>query len=107
MITLQDALKQMDNKDAHGKAVPFSIEFWTADRKKKTGGELIKVDSCILARNQKKEKGTQASGAENKNSKAQNHWENSTRNILILSSNRIRKCHIRLIENFNGKKVLW
>jgi len=97
----------MEKRDAHGKPVPFSIEFWTADRKLKTGGELLALEGCILSKNQKYGKAREKETIVNTNPKKQNHWENSTRNLVILSSGQIRKCHIRLIEKFNGQNVYW
>jgi hypothetical protein len=103
MISLIEALKIMNESDGMGKPVPFKIEFFTADRKKKTGGELISLENVVLSKFYTKKKSSHPSVK----GKSQNHWDNSTRNIKILSSGAIRKVHIRLIETINNKPVYW
>ncbi len=96
----------MELKDGTGKPVPFDIEFVKADRKKKTGGEIVALEKVVLSKNQDKES-PEAKSASEPGHKSPNHWQNSTRNLKILSSNHIRKVHIRLITKFNGQKVFW
>ena len=111
IITLPEVLKQMDQFDEKGKPVPFSIKFVTCDLRRKSGGELIELENVVKCVGKKKgkvifddRKKTPNKKKEKKNPK---HWDNSTRNILIPSSGQIRKCHIRLITEFNGQKVIY
>lgn len=88
---------------------PFSIAFVTANKKKNTGGEWIEVDkaykSGYLAPEDRK-KMQQLQPASEMIKRAPNHYENSTRNIVIAANSEVRKVHIRLIRKFNGKTVL-
>ncbi len=73
----------MEQTDKEG--LPFSLKFVTADRKRKTGGDLIELHGCKL-------KGMDV--------------KHATRNIL-LSSGKIRKVHIRLIIEYNGHTIVY
>lgn len=81
---------------------PFDVIFVTADREKNTGGEIVEIRGARLAT--PKREGPIARATKKKT--AQNHHANSTRNI-VLANGLIRKIHIRLIIQFNGKKVIW
>jgi len=109
MITLKEVLELMDKRDENGNPIPFSITFCTYSRQKKLGGERISIDKAVKVigkRNEKTivDKRTLATQAPYKNP---NHYRNHTRNIMIISSQQIRKIHIRLIEKFNGQQVTW
>ena len=95
MVRLQDALDIMKNGN------PFSIVFVTANKSKKTGGELLKLDNCTLDKYQKKEKNPSSIA-----SKPANETANEIRN-LRLPNQQMRKCHIRLIVEFNGQPVVY
>jgi hypothetical protein len=107
-ITLAEVIRKMDTIGEDGKPVIFDIKFVTADRKRGTAGEIIEVKEarkCIDVRNgipvfDKRESHNQDTSV----SRNPNHYQNSTRNIL-LKNGRIRKVHIRLIIEFNGQKV--
>lgn len=85
------------------------ISFVTCDRRKGKGGELITVEKATkhgwLSPEERRlqEKLQPQSKIILKHPR---HYENSTRNILILKNGEIRKLHIRLIRKFNGKIVL-
>ncbi len=101
----------MDELDENGLPVRFQISFVTADRKKKTGGEIIEVKGarkCVVGnRNGKPVFDTrEKAGASGRITRPPNHWANSTRNI-ILPNGGIRTVHIRLIIEFNNKKVFF
>lgn len=102
-ISLKDVLDFMDSGE------PFSIAFITCDQKKEKAGELITVDRARKHNwmspdeRRKLEKLQPESQILKKNPR---HYENSTRNIMILVNREIRKIHIRLIRKFNGKTVL-
>jgi len=101
LIPLSEVLKQMERTDAKGKPVPFDIAVCTYDRFRKKGGERLELKQVVVYR-QKHVKKTPSD-----KTKIPNHYENGTRNLLILSSGQIRKIHIRLIEKFNGKIVYY
>lgn len=87
----------------------FSISFITADKRKNTGGELIEVEEAYKSGYvdpEERKRMQKLQPESNIIRKHPNHYENSTRNILIARSNEIRKVHIRLIRKFNGKTVL-
>lgn len=92
----------MEQKDAKGRPVPFSIIFCTSDRKKSAGGEIISLDNVVLSKNDNNKKASKTG-----KTKKQNHFANFTRNIKILSSEEIRKVHGRLIGFINGHNVYW
>lgn len=79
----------------------FSIEVITADRNKNTGGDILYFPKAKIFRKKKQ-------GFDGKTglTKRQNHFINSTRNLL-LPNNQIRKIHIRLITRFNGETVVY
>jgi len=109
-IQLSTVLDIMRQKDATGKPVSFQIKFVTADKKLDKGGEIINIPvarHCIGRRNGEVVFDTrQASNPQSSSGRDPNHWTNATRNIL-LPNGRIRKLHIRLIIEFNHKKVFF
>ena len=109
-IQLSKALDLMDLLDDDGKPVKFHVKFVTADRMRRTGGEIIEIHSgrkCVGNRNGKTVFDTRLKADENPSiSRQPNHWMNSTRNI-ILPNGGIRKVHIRLIIEFNNQKVFF
>ncbi|WP_338765968.1 hypothetical protein WAF17_02760 [Bernardetia sp. ABR2-2B] len=108
-IFLREALKQMNARDEDNNLIPFSLRLYTADRKNKTGGQLLYFENCViskLARLTELQKKYRRLALKDKTIKA-NHWENSTRNILLLNSGEIRTVHIRLITHFNSQKIIW
>jgi hypothetical protein len=107
MIPLKECLAIMDKKDPNKIPVPFSISFCTADLKKKTGGEILTIEKAVLAKNQEGVKETPAGIVAPATTKKANHWDNETRNIMLLPSKNIRKVHIRLITKLNGQTVYW
>ena len=114
-----------------GETKPFSLVFCTADRKRKTAGEIhmiskrtsamdllrhthkriIYTESQVVRTVGKTKNDTPifavSTSAEAVNSRNPHHDDNSTINIMILSSKAIRKVHPRLIKYFNDKEVLW
>ncbi len=109
-IQLSAALDLMDQLDDDGKPVKFHVKFVTADRIRRTGGEIIEIPcarKCVGNRNGKTVFDTRQKADENPSiSRQPNHWVNSTRNI-ILPNGGIRKVHIRLIIEFNNQKVFF
>jgi hypothetical protein len=106
-VTLKEVLETMDKVDKDGKAQPFDMKFVTANRKAGTGGEIIEIEhgrKCVGKRSGKVVFDERKASTEPKKSKNPHHFDNSTRNIL-LPNGQIRKVHIRLIIEFNKKKV--
>jgi len=110
-IRLWDVLEFMDSMDGQGKSVRFQLKFVTANRLEKTGGEIIELkDACKCSVRTKNGKEIFAAKknflADERITKDPNHWVNSTRNILLPNGQK-RKLHIRLIIEFNNKKVCY
>ena len=104
-VSLADILKEMD------KGEPFAITFCTANRKKKSGGEMIQLEGCVLHnRTKASSKAPHAvkdiEAEETTISRPPHHNQNDTRNIR-LANGQVRKLHIRLITSFNNKTVIW
>ena len=94
-ISAKDMLEIMQMRGDDREFIPFSITFVTADLKKGTGGKKITFDQAIFV-----------GGISNKNkSRNPNHFENYTRNIRHLMSDRIITIHPLLVTKFNGMKV--
>jgi hypothetical protein len=102
-ITLKEVLNAMDAGEA------FSMSFITCDHTKGTGGEMITVARArkhdwLSPADRKKQAALQPQGKMIK--KDPRHFDNSTRNIMLLNNSDIRKVHIRLIRKFNDRIVL-
>lgn len=88
----------------------FSMIFVTADRRRGTGGDLIEVrdwqkmdtDSPVEKIPGRFRKAVRAM------KKKPNHWVNKTINIFNPNNSNVHphKVHFRLIQFFNGKRVL-
>lgn len=83
---------------------PFECEYVSYDARRKTGGALKKVmlSACGVSDDERNEK-------PKTQTKAQNHFANSTRNFFVVAdgtiTSAIRKVHIILILSVNGKKL--
>jgi hypothetical protein len=108
MIELGQVLEQMHKKDRRGNAIPFSVEFVTADMHRGTGGDIKQVKNAVMVtpnRFRNHSKKTISTAVNNK--KGQNHYANMTRNIRQLNDTAIVKLHIWLITKFNDEQVVW
>ena len=97
----------MASVDGSGNPVSFQIKFVTADRKRKTGGEIINIPQACLCQGYRKGKhhiDIRPSANLSVATKNPNHWANSTRNLLLPNGG-IRAVHIRLIIEFNNQIV--
>jgi len=101
LIALSDVLQQMNKVDPKGMPIPFDLEVCTYNRFQKKGGERLSLKQVIIHKQKHVKKPVKDK------TKIPNHYENSTRNVMIVSSGEIRKIHIRLIERFNGKAVFY
>ena len=110
-IRLWDVLEIMDSEDVHGNPVRFQVKYVTANRLQGTGGEIIELkDGCKCSGKTKQGKpifAVKKNFPDNDRvTKDPNHWINSTRNCLLPNGQK-RKLHIRLIIEFNNKKVCY
>lgn len=106
-ILYKDLISQMDQCDGEGKPIIFSLKFVTADRVRKSGGEIITVERAQKCVGKKNDKVLYANSPKIEGlTKNPNHNENATRNIYLVDSGQVRKVHTRLIIEFNNKKVI-
>ncbi|MFN3802866.1 hypothetical protein [Belliella pelovolcani] len=105
-MQLKDALRLMDRLDHKSIPVPFSVTFYTADRRRGTGGEKKTISGAILSKHNKflPQHVRRVDGFGG--SRKARHYENATRNIQS-PDGEIIKVHIRLITAFNNSKVIW
>ncbi|AWW31835.1 hypothetical protein DN752_17800 [Echinicola strongylocentroti] len=106
IIRLKDALKLMDRLDHKGNPIPFTIQFYTADRRRNEGGMKKEIKGGILSKHNKSlplyKRNVDGFGS----SKSPRHHYNATRNIQAPEGS-ITKVHIRLIKQFNGMEIVW
>jgi hypothetical protein len=110
-IRLWDVLEIMESMDCHGKPVRFQLKFVTANRSTKEGGDIIEMKNaqkCSVRTKQGKEIFAikKSVPTNDRVTKDPHHWINSTRNILLPNGQK-RTVHIRLIIEFNNKKVCY
>ena len=110
-IRLWDVLEIMDSLDGIEKPVRFQMKFVTANRLEETGGEIIELKDAQKCSGKTKQGKPIFAAKKNipvveRITKDPNHWVNSTRNILLPNGQK-RKLHIRLIIEFNNKKVCY
>lgn len=97
IITTRDMLNTMALRGHDGELIPFAITFVTCDEKQGTGGKKITLDRAELVggpRTKAKQGGRDP-----------RHYENYTRNIRHVESDRIIKVHALLVTRFNGMRV--
>ncbi|RZL04832.1 MAG: hypothetical protein EOO62_20410 [Hymenobacter sp.] len=108
LITLAEVLHLLNTT-----ADPCTIVFSTADRQRRTGGELVTLEGCVKTGVDREAKATPqppTMGALVTTTwlkRRPNHRANQTINLTILSSGKVRTVHVRLITEFNGQKVRW
>lgn len=110
-ISLKEVLTEINKKDSNKNPVPFSCAVYTLNRNSKKGGQLIQYENAKLLVGTKKtnlsEKAmTVVASTLPKEKRNPNHFKNATRNIE-LSNGEIKKIHIRFIDTFNGKKMVY
>lgn len=113
-IHFADMMNIIDGFDEEGNPLVFSIKVCKYNEKQQTGGDFMTIEkACKVVAIKKSGNGTKKviypSSMSNKEKQNvnPNHWKNSTRNIMPLTSKVVRKIHIRLIDEFNGKKIIW
>ena len=110
-IRLWAALEIMDSVDVEGRPIRFQVKYVTANRSTMEGGEIIELkDACkcsVRTGNGKEIFPQKKNPLEpEKLPKDPRHWVNSTRNILLPNGQK-RKLHIRLLIEFNHKRVCY
>lgn len=95
LIKVADMLKTMEMRGEDRELIPFSITFVTCDLRRDEGGDKITLQEAVLV-----------GGASSKSrSKNPQHFNNYTRNIRALNSDRLIKIHPLLVTEFNGMGV--
>ena len=100
-IDLTAVIKHMDSH------MPFDITYVTADKKRGTGGEIkqqknwVKCDLSVMPEMVLRKNKMFYADVRNPR-----HPEHKTRNIMNPVTRDIRKLHLRLIVEFNGKRVV-
>lgn len=105
LISLKEVLEEMSTREN-----TFSITFVTLDKKRKRGGEIIRIEKGIQSGEKpepKQAETTTTTTTYNTKSSRPDHYKHRTRNIFICGTSQIRKVHIRLITEFNSKKVYY
>lgn len=112
-VFLKEVLNQISTLDKDGRAPVFSISFRTLNRNSKNGGRLITYDKAKLAIKEEFGDPTSFEALRTVSKPKTNirrnpqHFDNKTRNLVVLPSRKIRKVHINHIITFNGKKVVY
>ena len=86
---------------------PFDMTFVKADRRRGTGGEVVRVSNWVKCNEETHDPAyismPQTSGV----GKKPNHHMHKTKNIMNLRNTNVkRKVHVRLICTLNGKTIL-
>ena len=105
IITLSEVLTILQS------GVVFALTYCTADRKRGKGGKLVAVDQATICQlsampsNILRRNGISATTLGD-NRRWADHHTHKTRNIYLPRTQEIKKLHIKLITEFNGKRVL-
>lgn len=99
-ISLSDVLKLLFERAGEA----FSITFISLDFAKKTGGDIITLNDCIIPKRNKivAEKISATENSTNFGRKRRN-----TIDILNRQNDKWYRVHIDLIKSFNNKEVVW
>lgn len=107
MIDLESALAQMQILDKQKNFVPFSIEFVKYDEARDTGGELVRIEKCVLVDTTKSLAKQVSPGTTKKPQRFSNKWQRGVRMYKQLGTDQIKSFHIWLITKFNDQPVVW
>ncbi len=99
MIDLKDAIALLETGNW------VSIDYLNYDHKQKKYGHIVRLPRCRISRTQKSNSTPSEINIGDYYSKAQNHSEHFTRNVLT-PSGQIRKVHLRLLFQINNTRVL-
>lgn len=99
-ITLDEVTKIMASGET------FSVRFVKFDAKRKIGGQIREFKSVVGSLNSSKQ--LNPTGVPSK--RAQNHFDNMTRNVFIVlggyATETAKKIHLNLILEVNGRKLI-
>jgi hypothetical protein len=105
IITLSEVLEHMQS------GAPFAITYCTADRKRGTGGKLRHIPQANICKlsampaNILRRNGISVTTL-GSDTRWADHHAHKTRNIYVPKSQEIKKLHIKLITEYNGKRVI-
>jgi hypothetical protein len=102
-VRLSEVLRQMEEGEER-----FTIRFVKADKRRKTGGQIVEWHNCQLSKRRVVgvKRSPVAADATESISKMPNHYANATRNIVQGNSSQPRKVHIWLLLTFNGQRIV-
>jgi hypothetical protein len=102
-VRLSEALRQMEEGEER-----FSVRFVKADKRRKTGGQILEWQNCQLSKRRVVGARRPAVAADETAapSRMPAHFQNATRNIVQGNSSQPRKVHIWLLLTFNGQRVV-
>jgi hypothetical protein len=102
-VRLSEVLRQMEEGEER-----FSIRFVKADKRRKTGGQILEWHNCQLSKRRVVgiRRAPVATGEPAAQSNMPAHYKNATRNLVQGNSSQPRKVHIWLLLSFNGQRVL-
>jgi len=87
----------------------FKIKFVSFDKKRNTGGIIKEYQAKQNVKKEKKVSENLPGAAPKKNSRNPKHFKHATRSLKVYANGietaLIKKCHIDLIVEFNGKMV--
>lgn len=101
-ILLSEVLEVLFNRSDMN-PTPFSIIAISYDEKRNTGGDILKLDNCIVP-TQKRIGTAKAPGSKSSNHA---HRQHNTINVLNKQTDTFVKIHIDLIVEFNNQTVIW
>lgn len=102
-VRLSDALRQMEEGKER-----FTIRFVKADKRRKTGGQILEWQNCQLSKRRVvgARRSPVAAAEADTPSRLPAHFQNATRNLVQGASSQPRKVHIWLLLAFNGQRVV-
>lgn len=107
IISIPDVRKELLRYKDSDSPIFFNISFVTANRKKKTGGEIIHLDNCLLMKNQNgRPRSKNYQPIVREPLRDPNHHRNQTFNIVQVDSQTKFTVHTNLIVRFQNKKVV-
>lgn len=107
IISISDVRKELLRFKDSEIAIRFNISFVTANRQRKTGGEIIKLDNCLLMKNQNgRPRSKNYQPIVRELLRDPNHHRNQTFNIVQEDSQTKFTVHTNLITRFQNKKVV-
>lgn len=101
-ILLSEVLETLFNRSEKN-PTPFSIIAISYDAKRGTGGDILKLDNCIVPTHSRIATPKQLVGKTANHA----HRKHNTINVLNKQNDTFVKIHIDLIVEFNNQTVIW